>query len=218
MLGGKAYNVTFDERSFIIDNQRTILLGGSVHYPRVAVGDWAPIFAQARADGLNHIQLYVFWNFHEFKQGVYDFSGRANITQFISLAAQAGLFVTVRIGPYVCAGTSAQVLVIVFITLITACTEWNYGGLPVWLNWIPDITFRDDNAPWEFFMGTFVQLIADIIEPYLARNGGPVILAQIENEYQGSQAYVDWCGNLTVWLNLDIPWYDCVACLSIVFT
>ena len=44
------------------------------------------------------------------------------------------------------------------------------------------------------------------MEPYLARNGGPVILAQIENEYQGSQSYVDWCGQITADLALDIPW------------
>ena len=48
--------------------------------------------------------------------------------------------------------------------------------------------------------------MASLLEPYLARNGGPVILAQIENEYQGSQSYVDWCGQLTVDLALDIPW------------
>ena len=51
-------------------------------------------------------------NLHEFKQGEYDFSGRANLTYFLDLAAEAGLFVNVRIGPYVCA-------------------EWSFGGLPV---------------------------------------------------------------------------------------
>ena len=48
----------------------------------------------------------------------------------------------------------------------------------MWLNWIPGILFRDANAQWEQYMGSFVQLIASAIEPYLARNGGPVIMAQ----------------------------------------
>jgi beta-galactosidase GanA len=104
MLGGKPYNVTYDERSFIIDGQRTILLGGSFHYPRASPGDWPGILQKARDDGLNHVQIYVFWNYHEFKQGQYDFSGRGNLTYFFELAAQYGLFVNVRIGPYVCAG------------------------------------------------------------------------------------------------------------------
>jgi hypothetical protein len=85
--------------------------------------------------------------------------------------------------------------------------EWNYGGLPVWLNWIEGIVFRGSNAQWEYYMQNFVTLIANMMEPYLARNGGPIIMAQIENEYHGSDwAYVDWCGNLTVQLDLDIPW------------
>ncbi len=37
-------------------------------------------------------------------EGQFDFSGRGNLTQFIELAGKAGLFVDVRIGPYVCAG------------------------------------------------------------------------------------------------------------------
>lgn len=140
MLGGKPYTVTYDERSFIIDNQRTILLGGSFHYPRASpgqslgarsfenrlhrkqttnwhggnsyrryfLGDWPAVLQKARDDGLNHVQIYVFWNYHEFKQGVYDFSGRGNLTYFFELAAQYGLFVNVRIGPYVCAGSSTS--------------------------------------------------------------------------------------------------------------
>jgi hypothetical protein len=43
-------------------------------------------------------------NYHEFQQGLYDFSGRGNLTQFLELAAQAGLFVDLRIGPFICAG------------------------------------------------------------------------------------------------------------------
>ena len=55
------------------------------------------------------VETYVFWNLHEPTQGQsYDFDGPANLTGFIELAAQAGLFVNLRIGPYVCA-------------------EWNWG-------------------------------------------------------------------------------------------
>lgn len=53
-----------------------------------------------------------------------------------------------------------------------------------------NISFRDDNDIWESEMSTFVTMIVDKVEPYLARNGGPIILAQIENEYEGSQVSV----------------------------
>lgn len=38
----------------------------------------------------------------------YDFEGRKDLVRFIKLVKQAGLYVVLRIGPYVCA-------------------EWNYG-------------------------------------------------------------------------------------------
>ena len=55
-------------------------------------------------------------------------------------------------------------------------------------------------------MQTFVQEIANISQPYLAQNGGPIILAQIENEYHGSSSYVEWCGKLTTEVNMDVSW------------
>ena len=96
-----------------------VVLGGSVHYPRFSPGQWPDILKKAREDGLNHVEVYVFWNIHEFTydfsgKHVYNFEGRANLPKFLEECAEAGLFVNLRIGPYVCA-------------------EWDFGGLPVWL-------------------------------------------------------------------------------------
>ncbi|ETO20383.1 beta-galactosidase [Reticulomyxa filosa] len=107
-LKGQPYNVTYDERSFIINGQRTLLLGGSVHYPRLSVLQWDDILTKARDDGLNHVEVYVFWNLHE---PTYDFSGnhvyiwtdRANLPLFLQKCKENDLFVNLRIGPYVCA-------------------------------------------------------------------------------------------------------------------
>ena len=194
LLGiSKGYTVTYDERSFFINNRRTIILSGSVHYPRLTPGMWDHIFEEMANDGLNAVEIYVFWNIHEFKRGQkYDFSGSADLPLFIEKAAKAGLFVNLRIGPYVCA-------------------EWNYGGLPVWLNSIPGMSLRSDSLVWEKEMERFVTDITKIMEKYLARNGGPIILAQIENEYHWTQYmdYINWCGELTAKLDLGIPWVMC---------
>ncbi len=75
--------------------------------------------------------------------------------------------------------------------------EWHQGGLPVWLNHVTNISFRSSNDVWKSYMRKYLLTIVDYITPYLAKNGGPVILAQIENEYYGNDlAYVDWCGSL----------------------
>jgi beta-galactosidase len=175
---GTPYKVGYDHRAITINGQRTMLISGVIHYPRSTPGMWPYLFKMAKNQGLNAVQTYVFWNIHEQKQGVLDFSGRANLSKYLQDAADAGLFVNLRIGPYVCA-------------------EWDYGGLPAWLNQVPNIEYRSSNPAWEDAMKKFTLEIIDYVNPYLAKNGGPIILAQIENEYGGSdQAYVDWCGSL----------------------
>ena len=107
-LKGAPYTVTYDSRSFFINNKRTLLLGGSIHYPRLSPGQWVDILTKAKNDGLNHVQIYVFWNIHEPAYNfdgnhTYHMGGRANLTGFLQTAQDVGLFVNLRIGPYVCA-------------------------------------------------------------------------------------------------------------------
>ena len=190
---GTPYKVGYDHRAITINGVRTMLISGAIHYPRSTPAMWPYIMKMAKNHGLNTIQTYVFWNLHEHTQGVLDFSERANLSRFLEEAANAGLFVNLRIGPYVCG-------------------EWNYGGLPVWLNQVPNMVLRSSNPAWEAAMKKFILEIVDYVTPYLAKNGGPIILAQIENEYvQNDLAYVDWCGSLVSneLSSTDIPWIMC---------
>ncbi|CAF1158272.1 unnamed protein product [Adineta ricciae] len=190
---GVPYSVSYDHRAVTINGNRTLLIAGAIHYPRSTPGMWPYIMSMAKQNGLNTVQTYVFWNIHEQQRGTYDFSGRANLSGFLQEAASAGLFVNLRIGPYVCA-------------------EWDYGALPAWLNNIPNIKFRSNNEPWKNEMKRFVSDIISYVEPFLAKNGGPIILAQIENEYNGDDmAYVDWCGSLVSndFASTQIPWIMC---------
>ena len=190
---GTSYNVSYDYRAIQINGVRTMLISGAIHYPRSTPGMWPYIMQMAKKQGMNTIQTYVFWNFHETKQGVLDFSGRGNLSLFLEEAAKAGLFVNLRVGPYVCA-------------------EWTYGGLPAWLNQISNISIRSHNPQWENLMKGFILAIMNYVEPYLAKNGGPIILAQIENELNGDDAaYAGWCGDLVSneLASTKIPWIMC---------
>ncbi|KAG7386664.1 Beta-galactosidase 6 [Phytophthora pseudosyringae] len=187
------YSVAYSPRGFEIDGRQTLLLGGSIHYPRSSPGQWAQLLREAKRDGLNHVEMYVFWNLHEQERGVLNFAGNANITRFYELAAEMGLFLHVRFGPYVCA-------------------EWNNGGLPVWLNWIPDMKVRASNGPWQREMERFIRYMVELSRPYLAKNGGPIVMAQIENEFAWHDPeYIEWCGNLVKQLDTSIPWVMCYA-------
>jgi hypothetical protein len=190
---GTPYKVGYDHRAITINGVRTMLISGAIHYPRSTPAMWPYIMKMAKNQGLNTVQTYVFWNLHEQRQSVLDFSGRANLSGFLQEAANAGLFVNLRIGPYISG-------------------EWTYGGLPVWLNQIPNISFRSNNDAWKTLMRKFILNIIDYVTPYLAKNGGPIVLAQIENEYAGGdQAYVDWCGSLVTneLASTEIPWIMC---------
>ncbi|KAL0484185.1 beta-galactosidase [Acrasis kona] len=155
-------------------------------------GKYVDVFQKAKEEGLNTIQTYVFWNAHEKIQGQeFDFEFNNNLPLFLKTAADMGLFVNLRLGPYVCA-------------------EWTNGGLPLWLTQLKGMSYRSYTQPWMDQMENFSKRIMKAVEPYLARNGGPIILSQIDNELNSAeQEYVDWCGALTERLNVDIPWIMC---------
>ena len=201
-LGGAPYTVTADKRSFLINGQRTLFLSAGLHYVRSTPLMWADLFARIKADGHNMVQTYVFWNVHEKKQGQLDFggspstgvSGSSNLTAFLLAAQGAGLFVNLRIGPYVCA-------------------EWNFGGFPYWLTNVPGLRDRSSSASWEREMGAFFNATVATFRALglFADAGGPIALAQVENELNtGDAAYVEWCGALAAAQGaLGVPWLMC---------
>ncbi|KAK6943932.1 D-galactoside/L-rhamnose binding SUEL lectin domain [Dillenia turbinata] len=192
-----ATEVTYDGRAIKINGERRILISGSIHYPRSTPDMWPDLIQKAKDGGLNTIETYVFWNAHEPLYRQYDFSGNLDLVKFIKAIQGAGLYAVLRIGPYVCA-------------------EWNFGGFPVWLHNMPGIKIRTSNDVYENEMKNFTTLIVDMMrkENLFAPQGGPIIIAQIENEYgnimgdfgDGGKRYVKWCANLAQSFNLGIPW------------
>ncbi|XP_057419839.1 beta-galactosidase 6-like [Lotus japonicus] len=197
----EAAEVTYDGRSLIIDGQRKLLFSGSIHYPRSTPQMWPGLIAKAKQGGLDVIQTYVFWNLHEpLQPGQYDFSGRYDLVRFIREIQAQGLYVCLRIGPFIEA-------------------EWTYGGFPFWLHDVPGIVYRSDNEPFKFYMQNFTTKIVNMMkaEGLYASQGGPIILSQIENEYQNVQKafgiagkqYVQWAAKMAVGLQTGVPWVMC---------
>jgi beta-galactosidase len=188
----KPYTVSYNNRAILLNNEPVLFVSGSIHYPRSTPAMWPQLLQQAREDGLNMVEIYTFWNAHEPVEGEWDFSGKNNILLFLEYAKQANLFVNLRIGPYVCA-------------------EWTSGGLPTWLAYKPGLLFRNYNQPWMNAMGSYVQTIVNLTRPYFADRGGPIVLAQIENELStaASVEYVQWCGDFAQALQVNVPWIMC---------
>eukprot|EP01083_Nonionella_stella_P074430 201907_1 len=192
-------NVTYDSRSLIIDGERLLLLSGGMHYSRGTPTTWNHVMKLAKQMHLNTIQTYFMWNLHEpLRKGELIWSGSANITQFMDLAMAHDLYVVLRIGPYICG-------------------EWNYGGFPWWTRNIPNIQFRTYNQPFMTEMQRILQIVIDKVTPYLASNGGPIIMLQVENEYKyypnsaAGKQYVEWAVQTAVNMTKPnpVPWIMC---------
>ena len=149
---------------FQLDGHPYQILSGEMHYPRVPRAYWRNRFRMARAMGLNTITTYVFWNLHEPRPGVYDFSGQNDVAEYIRDARQEGLNVILRPGPYVCA-------------------EWDLGGYPSWLLKDRTLVLRSTDPKYLAAVNTWFARLARELSPLLFRNGGPIIAIQVENEY-----------------------------------
>ncbi|KAL8553130.1 hypothetical protein ACS0TY_001690 [Phlomoides rotata] len=193
-------SVSYDKKALIINGYRRILISGSIHYPRSSPDMWEGLIQKAKDGGLDAVDTYVFWDLHEPSPGNYNFEGRNDLVRFIKLVQKAGLYLNLRIGPYVCA-------------------EWNLGGFPVWLKYVPGISFRTDNEPFKMAMQKFTQKIVQMMknENLFQSQGGPIILSQIENEYGlesrnfggAGYSYMNWAAKMAVGLDTGVPWLMC---------
>eukprot|EP00936_MAST-01D_sp_MAST-1D-sp1_P001821 g1821.t1 len=63
------------------------------------------------------------------------------------------------------------------------------------------MSMRTSSVPWTSAVEKWLALLMKKVEPWLASQGGPIVLAQIENELNSAlpgpgDTYVDWCGKL----------------------
>ena len=130
--------VKIENGTFNINGKDVQLICGEMHYPRIPHEYWRDRLHRARAMGLNTVSAYVFWNFHERQPGVFDFSGQADIAEFVRIAQEEGLYVILRPGPYVCA-------------------EWDFGGYPSWLLKEKDLTYRSKDPRFMSYCERYIK-------------------------------------------------------------
>src|SRR5690625_3894070 len=95
--------LTVKDGQFYLDDQPFQILSGGIHYFRTVPEHWEDRLLKLKALGLNTVETYIPWNFHEPKKGEFNFSGLADIEKFIALAQELGLYVILRPSPYICA-------------------------------------------------------------------------------------------------------------------
>nr|WP_050801464.1 beta-galactosidase [Gluconobacter morbifer] len=86
------------------------------------------------------------------------------------------------------------------------CGEWDLGGLPAYLLFDEDISLRTRDPRFLKACQRYITAIASSIRPYLAANGGPIIMIQVENEYASfgsDRIYMVWVRE--AWIQAGIP-------------
>jgi len=71
---------------FLLDGKPFRILSGAFHYFRTHPKDWRDRLTRMRAMGLNTVETYVAWNFHQPYERKADFSGWQDVAAFVRTA------------------------------------------------------------------------------------------------------------------------------------
>ncbi|CAG09307.1 unnamed protein product [Tetraodon nigroviridis] len=103
VFGTRSFSIDYRNNCFLKDGKAFQYISGSIHYSRVPRDYWKDRLLKMYMTGLNAIQVYVPWNFHEAAEGAPNFTGDRDLEHFLHLANETGLLVILRPGPYICA-------------------------------------------------------------------------------------------------------------------
>lgn len=179
------------DSAFLLDGKPFQIKAGEMHPARVPHQYWADRLRMIHAMGLNTVSVYVFWNQHEPNQGQFNFTGDADIAQFVRLAQKEGLWVILRPGPYVCA-------------------EWEFGGYPWWLLKSPEMKVRSQDPRFLAASARYLKMLGEQLAPLQITRGGPIIMVQVENEYgsYGSDhVYMEKIRDMDRDAGFDVPFF-----------
>jgi beta-galactosidase len=170
---------------YILNGVETPIYSGTLHFFRTPAKKWNERLQDIKEACCNTVDTYVAWNWHEPREGEFDFQGktdpRRNLDGFLEAVEKNGLYAIVRPGPYICA-------------------EWRNGGIPDWLlQGHPEILSRDSLGkplPLEVFYPPITYLhpnylayvekwydkVCDVLRTHLYTNGGCIINVTLDDE------------------------------------
>ncbi len=151
------------ERGYIqVGSRKASLLSGTVHYWRLHPECWRQILQSIKDMGLETIETYVCWEFHEIEKDIFDFSGktdsRRDLAGFLELVKEMGLWIILRPGPFI-------------------YSEWMHMGVP------QDVAqYHRMHPKFTRRAATYIREVCQVIAPYQATRGGNFIMLQPDNE------------------------------------
>lgn len=167
---GTAHTIGFDRYSLLVDGRRLVLWSGEMHPFRLPSPSlWRDVLQKMRAHGYNAVSVHVAWNHHSPAPGHYDFNGVRDLDLFLRTAAETGLYVILRPGPYIGADVDA-------------------GGFPGWLTATEGRARSTDPTYLRYADEWLTQVNTIAVGHQYTKGTGTVLLYQLENEYDGTGA------------------------------
>jgi len=160
--------IRYDSNCFTINGRDTLVFSAAFHYTRCPKALWRDRLVKLKQAGFNAIETYVFWNYHEPEEGK---ATLAEFEEFIKLVQELGFFLIARPGPYVCA-------------------EWERGGIPSWVA-AKRFPLRTNHPESIKTSQHWFDQVLPIIQRHQVTTGGPIIMVQVENEYDYSPPILD---------------------------
>jgi beta-galactosidase len=167
---------------FVKTGKPVFVISGEIHYFRLDPKLWEKHLTLLKQSGANTTSTYIPWDWHEYEEGKFDFTGNTNparnLIKYIKLCKKVGLDLILKPGPYILA-------------------EYEHHGLPIWLlNKIskdahvldeqgnlfdPDLMsyMSDEYLKYSFL---WYDKIMPIIADHQESKGGPIIMMQVCNE------------------------------------
>lgn len=195
--------ITTRGRQLIIDGSPRVIFAGEAHYFRLPRPLWGARLAELKAAGAEAVATYIPWLVHELPDGRIDVTGETadwrDLGAFCDLAAELGLLVIARPGPFCMAELKNEGLPHRIYALDGVVA-------PGWRGAPPSTRDLDYLAP--AFLAE-ARRWYDAVLPVLAARrhdlGGPVIAVQLDNEV-GMLAWVSNSPALTETVAAD--WLD----------
>ena len=170
---------TIKDGNFWLDDTPQMIQAGEFHYYRTPRDQWRSRLELLKNAGFNALASYIPWLWHQLEEDVSDFDGHSHpmrdLAGFLDLAAEMGLLIIARPGPYIMAETINE-------------------GIPPWVfkNY-PRVAFIDQNGKAQNIVSylhpdflacvsKWYKAIFEVLSPRQITRNGRIIMIQLDNE------------------------------------
>lgn len=189
---------TYNERYLMRDKKPWFPVMGEMHYTRYREELWEESLRKMKAGGVTVVSTYLIWIHHEEEEGIFDFSGCRNLRGYLESCQKVGIEVFLRLGPWVHG-------------------EVRNGGFPDWIVELgkKGVDLRSNDETYLRYVRRFWEQVYEQSKGFLAKDGGPVIGIQLENEYghvgghrgEKGEAHMRELMSLAKEIGFDVPLY-----------